>query len=259
MARSAAAGRPFRLISLSHVNDPATTPIYPGDPAFVVETAATVPRDGYYLQYVKQGEHTGTHWGAPAHFRPGGRTADQLDPDDLCRPAVKIDIRVRAAADPDYALTVADLQDFERRRGRIPRGAAIILWTGWSARWGTPGYANTDPDGVSHQPGFSPAAVRWLIEHRRLDERGALGTDTFGPDLGADTGYAVSTLLYDRRRISLENLTNLAALPVTGGYVLVGSPINRAGSGSPAAVHGIIPNRPARSAGRSARRSPAAR
>ena len=100
--------------------------------------------------------------------------------------------------------------------------------------------------------------MRWLIEHRKLAERGALGTDTFGPDLGIDTGYAVSTLLYDRRRISLENLTNLAALPATGAHVLVGSPINKAGSGAPAAVYGLIPPRPARSAQRPARRPPAA-
>ena len=184
----------------------------------------------------------GTHWGAPAHFQAGGRTADQLDPEDLFLPAVKIDIRSRAAADPDYAVTVADLRAFERRRGRIPRGAAIILWTGWESV-GTPAYANTDAEGVPHQPGFSPQAAQWLIDNRRLDERGALGTDTFGPDLGRDETYPVSTLLYDKRRISLENLTNLAALPETGGYVLVGSPINKAGSGAPATIFGIVPRR----------------
>ena len=94
---------------------------------------------------------------------------------------------------------------------------------------------------MPHQPGFSAAAARWLIENQRLDERGALGTDTFGPDLGHDRSYPVSTLLYDRRRISLENLNNLAALPETGGHVLVGSPLNKAGSGAPATIFGIIP------------------
>ena len=48
--------RLLRMVSLSHVNDPATTPIFPGDPEFVLETAATVPADGYYLQYVRQGD-----------------------------------------------------------------------------------------------------------------------------------------------------------------------------------------------------------
>ena len=85
-----------------------------------------------------------------------------------------------------------------------------------------------------------PRAAQWLIDNRRLDERGALGTDTFGPDPGNDRTYPVSTLLYDRRRISLENLNNLAALPDTGGYVLVGSPINKDGSGAPATVFGVL-------------------
>lgn len=233
--------RLLRLVSLSHINDPARTPLFPGDPEFVLETAATIAVDGYYLQHVREGEHTGTHWGAPAHFQPGGRTADQLGPDDLFLPAVKIDVRAAAAADADHAVTVADLEAFERRHGPIPRGAAVILWTGWAERWGTPAYANLDARGVPHQPGFSAAAARWLIDNRRLDERGALGTDTFGPDLGRDRSYPVSTLLYDRRRISLENLNNLAALPATGGHVLVGSPLNKGGSGAPATVFGIIP------------------
>ena len=238
----AALNRWIRLVSLSHVNDPATTPIFPADPEFVLTTAATVAADGYYLQYVEQGEHTGTHWGAPAHFREGGRTADELDLADLFLPAVKIDIREQARGNADYALTVSDLERFERRTGPIPHGAAIILWTGWEAKWGTPAYANTDAAGVVHQPGFSPEAARWLIDHQRLDERGALGTDTFGPDLGRDRTFPVSALLYDRRRISLENLTNLGALPEAGACVLVGSPINKAGSGAPATVFGMIPD-----------------
>src|SRR3546814_6666758 len=76
------------------------------------------------MQYVQEGEHTGTHWGAPAHFEDGGLTADQLSPEDLFLPAVKVDVREQAAADPDYAVTVDDLTRWERRHGRIPRGAA---------------------------------------------------------------------------------------------------------------------------------------
>ena len=111
-------------MSLSHVNDPATTPIFPGDPEFTLETAATVDTDGYYLQQVTEGEHTGTHWGAPGHFRSGGLLADQLDPEDLFLPAVKIDIRARAAGDADYAVTVDDLIDWERANGPINRAGS---------------------------------------------------------------------------------------------------------------------------------------
>ena len=231
----------LRVTSLSHVNDPATTPVFPGDPAFTLEAAATIEADGFFLQYVREGEHTGTHWGAPAHFQPGGLTADQLEPADLFLPAVKIDVRRQAEADADYALTVADLLDWERRHGAIPRGSAVILWTGWEAKWGTPAYVNADDAGVPHQPGFGVDAARWLIDNRRIDVRGALGSDTFGPDLGIDGNYAVSTLLHDRHRISLENLANLGSIPETGAFVLVGGPINRGGSGSTATIHGLVP------------------
>jgi kynurenine formamidase len=46
---------------------------------------------------------------------------------------------------------------------------------------------------------------------------------------------------YGQRRISLENLAHLDALPATGRYVLVGGPINRRGSGSTAAIFGLVP------------------
>lgn len=227
------------ISSLSHVNDPAVTPIFPGDPRFVLETATTVAAEGYYLQYVQEGEHTGSHWGAPAHFREGGLTADRLTVEDLFLPAVRIDVRDRASADADYAISIDDLLAFERANGPIPPQSAVVAWTGWSDRWGTPAYANADPEGVTHQPGFSVEAVRWLIDRGVLAERGALGIDTFGPDRGVDDTYRVSTMLFDRRRISLENLTNLQALPTTGGCVLVGSTINRNGSGAPGAIYAI--------------------
>jgi kynurenine formamidase len=230
-----------KLVFLSHVNDPAVTPLFPGDPEFTLEVLSTVPVDGFYMQYVRENEHTGTHWGAPAHFQDGGLTADQLDPGDLFLPAVKIDIRAKAAANADYALTVADLKDFERRNGPIPRQSAIVLWTGWEDRWGTPAYFNFDADGVMHQPGFGLDAAEWLLDHGKLGKRGSLGTDTFGADLGIDETFAVTTLLFDRHRISLENMANLADLPTTGAWVLVGGPRNAAGSGSTATIYGVLP------------------
>lgn len=231
----------IRLVSLSHVNDPDTTFIFPGDPAFTLSTAATIEENGYYLQFVQEGEHTGTHWGAPGHFNPHAALADQMDPDDLLLPAVKIDIRAKAKHDADYALTVQDLLDWENRHGSIPNGSAVVLWTGFGAAWGTPAYQNLDSEGRIHQPGFGTASVRWLIDHGKLGYRGALGTDTLGPDVGIDETYPASTLLYQHRRISLENMAHLERLPTTGAWVLPGGPINRRGSGSPANIFGLVP------------------
>jgi kynurenine formamidase len=239
-----AGGRPgvhLNLISLSHVNDPATTNVYPGDPPFELETIATVEDDGFYLQFVREGEHTGTHWGAPGHFNAGAALADDLDLQDLLLPAVKIDVRARCARDADFALSVADLEAWERRHGRIPAESMVILWTGWESRWGTAAYFNYDEAGVMHQPGFSLEAVQWLVDTGRLGHRGGTGTDTFSPDLGTDTTYAVSLLVYQRHRISLEILANLGALPTTGASVLCGGHINKAGSGSTALIYGLLP------------------
>ncbi|MGK5681832.1 cyclase family protein [Actinoplanes sp. URMC 104] len=234
----------MRLVSLSHVNDPATTNLYPGDPPFELETVATIEKDGYYLRHVREGEHTGTHWGAPGHFNAGEPLADELDLADLHLPAVKIDVREQCARDPDYAVTVADVEVWEQTHGRIPDGAMVIIWTGWDAKWGTAEFTNAGLDDSLRHPGFAVETARWLIGTGRLGRRGGTGTDTFGPDVGADATYTVSHLVYREHRISLEVLANLEALPATGAHILCGGQINRAGSGSTALIYGLLPEDP---------------
>jgi kynurenine formamidase len=231
----------LRLTSLSHINDPATTNVYPGDPPFELETIATIENEGYYLQFVKEGEHTGTHWGAPGHFNAGEPLADDLDLGDLFLPAVKIDVRDKCAHNADYEVSIADLKAWERRHGRIPDESMVVIWTGWDAKWGTDAYFNYDEQGTMHQPGFALDTVQWLVDSGRLGYRGGTGTDTFSPDVGTDLTYAVSLLVYQRHRISLEILANLAELPATGAYVLCGGHINKAGAGSTALIYGVMP------------------
>jgi kynurenine formamidase len=235
-----------KVVFLSHVNDPATTPGFPGDPEFTLTTAFTVPQDGFYLQYVKEGEHTGSHWGAPCHFHTDELCADQLDPSDLVRPAVVIDIRANVRRNVDYQVTVGDLKAWEARYGPMPEGAAVIARTGcdqwWSARQTGRTYYNCGSGSAGlHQPGFSLRAVRWLIDRRVLGRQGALGTDTFGPDPGTDELFQVSSLVLHRHRVTLENLTGLGQLPPKGAWIVVGGPRNRAGSGSPATIYGLVP------------------
>ncbi|GAB3878911.1 cyclase family protein [Kibdelosporangium lantanae] len=229
------------LVSLSHVNDPAKTNVFPGDPEFTLETIATIPKDGYFLQYVREGEHTGTHWGAPGHFNTGQPLADEMDPSDLFLPAVKIDVRDKVRGNDDYGVTIDDIKAWERRYGRIPNNSMVILQTGWETRWGTPAFPNLDADGVIHQPGFSIPAVRWLIDTGRLGRNGGTGIDTFSPDVGIDETYTVSKLVYQRHRISLEILANLSKLPPTGAWILAGGPINKNGAGSTATIFAFIP------------------
>jgi kynurenine formamidase len=236
------------VVSLSHPNDPKRTPLFPGDPRFRIETVFTVHHDGFFLEVVHEGMHTGTHYSAPCHFREGGLCMDDLSPADLVLPAVVIDVREEVSADPDHVVRTADLEAWEAEFGQMPEEAAVLLWTGCSRFWaegdtdGEPNYYNCG-SGLSgvHQPGFSRNAVKWLIETGVLGERGALGTDTFGPDPSSDASFTPSWLTLDRHRVTIENLTHLGALPPTGAWIALGSPRNVNGSGAPGTVFGFIP------------------
>jgi kynurenine formamidase len=236
------------VVFLSHVNDPKVVPGFPGDPVFSLTTSFTVPDDGYYLQYVKEGEHTGTHYSAPCHFHVRARCAEDLPAGAFFLPAAVIDVRAQVAADVDYHVTVADLKAWEYEHGAFPSESAVLLWTGCDQWWGPeiggtiPTYYNCgSADGRFRQPGFSKHAVMWLIDHGVLGERGALGTDTFGPDPGDDPNFVETSLTLRRQRFTLENLTNLGSMPATGGWVVIGGPRNHEGSGAPSTIFGLLP------------------
>jgi kynurenine formamidase len=236
------------VVYLSHLNNPHATPGFPGDPRFRLSTAFTVPQDGYYLQFVREGEHTGTHWGAPCHFHVHAACAGALGAASLVLPAAVIDIRAKVRRNVDYRLQISDIKGWLQRHGPLPHGAAVIARTGCGKYWGpsTAAHARTYYNCGSgrrglHQPGFSLRAVRWLIHHHVLANHGALGTDTFGPDPGTDENFRESSLVFHRHRIDLENMAHLGRLPAKGAWVVVGGPRNLHGSGSPATIFGLVP------------------
>lgn len=233
----------IEVVGLSHHWAPGKLCHYPGDPEYQLRAVATLGNDGYALNYVSVGEHTGTHWGAPCHFNEGEAAAHELDPEDFFLPGVMIDIQHQAEKDTDYAVSVNDLEAWKARYGQFPQQCAVILNTGWHKRWPTECFANLDKNGIPRHPGFSVDAVQWLLRQGAVGHRGALGTDAFSPDVGIDETFAVSKLLYQEHRISLEVLANLDQLPPRGFWVAVGGFINTGGTGSPATVYALLPNR----------------
>ncbi|WP_297464617.1 cyclase family protein [Thermococcus sp.] len=69
------------------------TPVYPDDPPVSIKPWALIGRDGYYMNVLKMGEHTGTHVDAPAHFIPGGKTVDELPLEKFIGEAFVLDVR----------------------------------------------------------------------------------------------------------------------------------------------------------------------
>ncbi len=206
-------------------------PLYPIGPGVSRSTLVTVENDGFYAQTWSFGEHSCTHMDAPAHFTAGGRTTPQLDLSELVAPAVVVDIAARAAREPDTVVTPDDLRSFERRHGRIPRGAVVCMHSGWEARAGSVAtYRNPDAGGVMRFPGFGLAAVRWLLAER--DVRG-IGVDTLSLDHGSSTTFDVHYTWLPADRYGIENLRGLRALPPRGATIYLGVIPWKEGSGGP--------------------------
>ena len=152
---------------------------------------------------------------------------------------VVIDVTAESARDRDYALSVADLERHERQFGPIPRGAIVLLRTGWARYWDDPARyfgADSAPRPVLHFPSFGVEAARALVT------RGVamLGVDSPSTDYGSAPGFAVHGVLGAANVPALENLADLSELPRTGA-LLVALPIKtRGGSGGPVRVVALI-------------------
>jgi kynurenine formamidase len=225
------------VIELSH-DLGTSTPTFGGErDAFRYERLSEIERDGYASGAVRLPEHFGTHVDSPGHFIKSGATIDRIDVRRFIAPAVVIDIRKQAQADADYRLTVADIQNWERA-GRIPDGAAVLLLTGWDARYADwQQYRNPDKAGVLHFPGYSEAAIKYLIDRHVV----ALGIDTLSIDYGASKDFAGHKLSHAAGLYHIENLTRLDQLPARGAAIFVGPLAITNGSGSPARVLAIAP------------------
>lgn len=199
----------------------------------------------WYWNNITVGEHAGTHFDAPIHWVTGrdlpNNAVDTIAPAEFVGPACVIDGSAAAAADPDHLLEVAHIEAWEARHGEIPAGAWVLFRTDWAKRAPGPGYLNLATDGP-HSPGPSGAAIRYLVETRRV--RG-FGTETIGTDAGQaghfDPPYPAHHLLHGAGRYGLQCLCNLDQLPPTGA-VLVAAPLKiRQGSGSPLRVLALVP------------------
>jgi kynurenine formamidase len=149
-----------------------------------------------------------------------------------------VDIRAKAAADPDAQLTVDDLIAYEQTHGRIPRGAIVAMNSGWDQYVNTPTFRNADPNGVLHFPGFHLEAVQYLLEHR--DVKGIM-VDTLSLDYGPSPDFAVHFEWLPANRWGMEAVANLGQLPAKGATVVVGGPKIEGATGGPSRLIAFAP------------------
>src|SRR6266481_5619908 len=227
-----------RVLDLSYAISDKLVP-WPGDAKFFeAKVNATIEKNGYFTRSFWMLEHYGTHVDAPAHFSPGRATVDQIPVKQLFGAAVVIDVRAESGKDADYQLPAARIDDFEKKYGRIPEGAIVLLRTGWASRWpDVQKYRNQDAKGKMHFPGFSVEAAKLLIS-RKVS---GLGCDTLSIDYGASEDFAVHHITLGAGLYHLENLADLSELPEAGASLIV-APIKwEGGSGGAVRVFAIIP------------------
>src|SRR5216684_926632 len=237
MLEGVASGK-TRVIDLSYAISDKLVP-WPGDAKFFeAKVNASIEKNGYFTRSFWMLEHYGTHLDAPAHFPPGKTTVDQIPVKQLFGPAVVMDVRAESGKDADYLLRSSRIAEWEKRHGRIPEGAIVLLRTGWASRWpDVEKYRNQDAQGKMHFPVFSVEAAKLLIE-RKVS---GLGCDTLSVDYGASSDFAVHHLSLGAGLYHLENLTDLSELPETGAFLIVAPIKLEGGSGGAVRVFALLP------------------
>jgi kynurenine formamidase len=224
-----------RVIDLTHTLRP-DFPTFGGTPAFEMEQATFLARDGYNLNKFTYFEHVGTHFDAPIHFTADGMTVDRIPAESLVCPLVVLDIRERAAAEADYAATPDDIAAHEARHGPIPAGACLALLSGWDARAGGAAFRNLDAGNVMRFPGFRPDAAALLIGRNLA----GVAVDTLSLDHGGSSDFGFHKAWLGSGRWGIEGVANLGAVPPTGATLVAGAPKVAGGSGGHGRVLALL-------------------
>jgi kynurenine formamidase len=227
-----------RVVDLSHPFD-ASTVYWPTAEGFKLDTDFEGMTDkGYFYSAYRYSaaEHGGTHLDAPVHFAKGRHHVDEIPLEQLMGNGIVIDVTSQCAANPDYLVSVADFQNWERRNGRIRPDTIVFLRTGFGKRYpDRKAYLGTEERGADavaklHFPGLDPAAARWLTQNRSIK---AIGLDTASIDYGQSTLLESHRILMEKNIPAFENVANLELLPAKGFSVIALPMKIKGGSGGP--------------------------
>jgi len=200
---------------------------------------------GYYYSAYRYAaaEHGGTHIDAPVHFAKGHNTVDAIPLDQLMGTAIVVDVSSKCANNPDYLISASDFRNWERRYGRMPNGAIVLLRTGFGQFYpDRKKYLGTDQRGAGavaslHFPGLAPETARWLTQYRSIK---AIGLDTASIDYGQSKLFESHRILFAQNIPAFENVANLDKLPPNGFFVIALPMKIKGGSGGPLRIIALL-------------------
>ncbi len=233
------------IIDLSHPYD-STTIYWPTEMGFEFQKGFEGVTPGgffYAANSFCSPEHGGTHIDAPIHFYQGRHTVDAIPLDQLIGRGIVVDVSAQCTENRDYRVSVEDFTEWERRHGKIPEGAIVLLRTGFGRYWpDRVPYMGTNergPDAVAKLrfPGLHPDAAKWIAENRSIK---AIGLDTPSIDYGQSTLFESHVILFEKNIPAFENVANLDILP-ENGFTVIALPMKiKGGSGGPLRIVAVV-------------------
>jgi kynurenine formamidase len=192
----------------------------------------TIPKDGFRTTFYEMVGQYGTHVDPPAHFAEHGMTLDHIPLKQMILPLVVFDATRFLRKDPNHAFSVGDIKAWERKHGRVPKGAFAALRTDMSKDF------DRDPERFKRQPfpAWTLEAIRFLYERRGVTATGHESLDTDTTDKMDSETYLLRSGHYQ-----IEVMANLDRVPARGAIVVVTWPKVRDGLGFPARVFAILP------------------
>jgi kynurenine formamidase len=228
-----------RFVDLTHGFGP-NTPVWSGfgqarmtaatDPK--TKEPYTIAKDGFRTTFYEMVGQYGTHVDPPAHFAEQGMTMDRIPLKQMILPLIVFDATPLLGKDPNHAFTIGDIRAWERKHGRVPKGAFAALRTDMSRDFAR------DPDRFKRQPfpAWSLEAIKFLYERRGVMATGHESLDTDTTDKMDSETYLLRSGHYQ-----IEVMANLDQVPARGAVVVVTWPKVRDGLGFPARVFAILP------------------
>ena len=224
------------VIDLTHTMSP-DFPTFFGVPGIELQKQFDIKKDGFNLNWWRIIEHAGTHIDAPIHFSETGDTVEKIPADALVVPLAVVDVRARAAQNPDYLLSRQDLTDWEKKNRRLPDRCCVAMLSGWAAHAGDGAKYTGASGGTFHFPGFSPEAAEWLMKERSVV---GLAVDTLSLDHGPSKDFRVHRLWLPSGRWGLENVANLDKAPTAGATLVVGAAKVKNATGGPVRLIALV-------------------
>ena len=192
----------------------------------------TIAKDGFRATFYEMVGQYGTHVDPPAHFDENGITMDQIPLKQMILPLIVLDNTPYQSKDENHAFSITDLQRWERKNGRIPRGAFVALRTDMYKDW------DSNPERFKRTP--FPA---WAFETIKFlyEQRGVIATGHESMDTDTTDKMDSETYILKRGHYQIEVMANLDKVPSKGALIVVTWPKVQKGLGFPARAFAILP------------------